>query len=71
MVTQILTPFQKVTAEQYKTQGGATLRREYGVTPNGNALNGRWVLRDEAGRMLDHDKYINDLSERWNIKLLG
>jgi hypothetical protein len=47
---------------------GYVLNREYGKTPNGNDLNGKWVLRLD-GKFIDFDKYRNDLIERHNIKL--
>ena len=47
---------------------GYALNREYGKTPNGNNLNGKWVLRLD-GKFIDFDKYKNDLIERHNIKL--
>ena len=40
-----------------------TIMREYGKTPNGNDLNGRWVLRVD-GVLVDFDQYRNDLIER-------
>ena len=46
-----------------------TMTREYGHTPNGNPINGRWVLRDNNGTWIDFDKYSNDLAERNNLKL--
>lgn len=47
--------------------GGAEvyrMAREYGMTDNGNELNGRWVLRDAAGTIVDFDRYRSDLAER-------
>jgi hypothetical protein len=32
--------------EAYKSTNGWTMARENGLTPNGNELNGKWVLRD-------------------------
>jgi hypothetical protein len=42
---------------------GYTLKREYGKTPNGNDLNGKWVLRI-GGVFVDFDQYRSDLIER-------
>jgi len=53
----------------YSNDLGYTLGREYGKTPNGNNMRGRWVLRDNNSKMLDFDRYINDISERHEIKL--
>lgn len=60
-------PILRRTAEDnYVSSCGLTLQREYGETPNGNALNGRWVLRSE-GNFIDFDKYRYDLAERNDI----
>ena len=41
-----------------------SIKREYEtLTPRGNLMNGRWVLRI-AGEMVDFDCYRNDLAER-------
>ena len=44
-----------------------TIQREYGKTPNGNDLNGRWVLRKQ-GEFIDFDKYRYDLLERYDLR---
>jgi hypothetical protein len=52
------------TAEDnYVTLGEVTMQREYGATPNGNPLGGKWVLR-VAGDFVDYDQYRTDLAER-------
>ena len=48
--------------------GEYTAHREFGLTPNGNAMNGRWALRDDRDQLVDFDKYRNDLAERNNIQ---
>ena len=55
----------------YSSKAGHKLQREYGETPNGNELNGRWVFRDERGKFIDFDKYRNDLAERNNLDLFN
>lgn len=40
------------------------MQREYGLTPNGNHLGGKWVLRGPEGQFIDFDKYRSDLMER-------
>jgi len=56
--------------ESYKSDvDGTTMRRENGLTPNGNQLNEKWVLRDADGKMVDFDQYRHDLAERNDIKL--
>lgn len=42
----------------------ATMRRENGMLPNDIPANNRWVLRDENGKYIDHDRYRNDLLDR-------
>lgn len=49
---------------------GYTLKREYGKTPNGNDLNGRWVLRNPHGVFIDFDQYRNDLIERHKLAII-
>lgn len=44
------------------------MKREYGLTPNGNHMNGKWVLR-KNGEIIDYDKYRNDVAERNNLIL--
>lgn len=54
----------------YQVPGIGVIKREYEtLTPNGNALAGRWAFRDEGGELLDYDKYINDLASRHHIDL--
>lgn len=51
----------------YLFPNGSRMKREYGVTPNGNPLNGRWVLRDKEGKWLDFNQYRSDLAEHNNL----
>ena len=60
--------------EHYESEDGRyVIAREDGLTPFGNAMNMRWVFRDNefksfsTGRMIDFDKYRNDLFERNDI----
>ena len=45
------------------------MKRENGYTPNGNKLDGRWVLRNRKGEWIDFDKYRNELAERNGLQL--
>jgi hypothetical protein len=55
---------------RYESDDGHVLAREYaGETPNGNKLNGVWVLRDPAGAFLDHSMYRIDIAERHGFEL--
>lgn len=59
-----------VEEDGYRSEDGHAMRREYCLTPNGNEMNGRWVLRDIAGKMIDFDKYRSDLMERNGFKII-
>ncbi len=47
---------------------GRRMEREYGMTPNGNPLDGRWVLRSIKGDLVDFDQYRYDLAERNGLR---
>jgi hypothetical protein len=47
--------------EWYSAADGRTIRREHGLSPNGNPLCGRWVLREADGTFVDYDQYRYDL----------
>lgn len=48
------------------------ITREYGVSPQGNALQGAWVCRNyHTGEYIDHDRYRVDLFERLNVSRLN
>lgn len=57
--------------ERYICSNGCTMKREYGRTPNGNAVRGRWVLRDKGGAWMDVDTYRYDLFERHKLKVVS
>lgn len=52
----------------YTVQGGGQVRREWGTTPNGNPMAGRWVYRDGAGNLVDFNQCCNDLFEHNNLR---
>lgn len=58
----------EVEEETFTSGSGYSARREHGLTPNGNPVNGRWVLRDAKGAWVDFDKYRHDLWERNGLK---
>ncbi|WP_186214801.1 hypothetical protein [Burkholderia gladioli] len=60
----------QTSEDNYVSECGFTMQREYGRTPNGNLLGGRWVLRKE-GEFVDFDQYRNDLAERNNMTIAG
>lgn len=55
-------------SQRYESSFGHIVQREYGKTPNGNDLNGCWVLRDN-GILVDYDQYRIDLAERRGLEL--
>lgn len=56
--------------DMYRSDCGLALQREYNTrTPNGNLMNGRWVLRNADKVFVDFDQYINDITERHNLEL--
>ena len=58
--------------ERYHFENGLTMARESGtLTPNGNDVAGRWVLRNGTGEWVDYDRYRNDLAERHDLELQG
>ena len=64
-VVRFLHPF---GPDKYATQDGWMMQREYGDTPNGNHVAGRWVLRNHLGDWVDFDKYRSDLAERNDLR---
>lgn len=59
----------EVHQDRYESSDGYVMKREYGMTPNGNPLNGRWVLRDATGAAVGFDRYRNNLAEHYNLRL--
>lgn len=54
----------------YRDDEEYIVTREYGIAPNQLPHRGNWVMRDfNTGEYIDHDKYINDLSERNYFKI--
>jgi hypothetical protein len=43
------------------------MQREYGLTPNGNSIGGRWVLRGPEAEWIDCDQYRHDLLARYGL----
>ena len=58
--------------EQYTSACGMTMRVEPDtLTPNGNPMGQRWVLRSNPDAYIDFDQYRHDLAERNNVVLHG
>lgn len=62
--------FEDISMTVYEGFGHVIAREYHTETPNGNPMNGRWVLRDADGTLIDFDKYRSDLAERNNIQLI-
>ena len=60
----------QVEPEVYKSDNGFVMRRERGLTPNGNEIGGHWVLRDKDGNWVDYHQYRNDLFEHPALKVV-
>lgn len=54
----------------YVWEDQRSMRREYGtVTPNGNTIEGLWVLRDRDGKYIDYDRYRFDIAPRHDLEI--
>ena len=53
----------------YVSEDGFRMAREQGLTPNGNPIGGRWVLRGPQGEWIDVDQYRHDLAPRHGFDL--
>ena len=59
----------KYSHEKYASADYWNLRREYGETPNGNPIDGKWVLRNDKGEWIDFGTYRNDIADRNDLIL--
>lgn len=55
---------EQISHDSYVSKEGYRMQREYGLTPNGNNINGRWVLRGPNKELIDFYYYRDDLLER-------
>ncbi len=58
----------EVEPDVYRSADGYTARREDGVTPNGNPVGLRWVLRDPSGAWVEVNQYRHDLFEHNGLR---
>lgn len=58
----------EVAPAVYQSSSGFTAQREGGLTPNGNPVAKRWVLRDPAGAWVDVHQFRLDLFERHGLR---
>jgi hypothetical protein len=54
----------QTSEDNYIGEGDYRMQREYGLTPNGNSIGGRWVLRGPEAEWIDCNQYRHDLMER-------
>lgn len=52
----------------YRSESGFTARLEDGLTPHGNPVGRRWVLRDALGAWVDVHQYRHDLFEHNSLR---
>ena len=58
--------------EWYESECGLVLKREYkSLSPGGNEMGGRWVLRENMDILIDWGQYRNDIAEHNNLDLIG
>lgn len=57
----------KLSEDKYESENRYTMQREYGETPNGNEVNGRWVLRNDQKKFIDYNQYRQDLAEKYGF----
>lgn len=58
----------EVEPDVYQAANGFTARRESGLTPNGNPVDQRWVLRDASGTWIDVNQYRHDIFEHNGLR---
>lgn len=67
-ITQAVNVMHQVEQDIYRAANGCTARREDGLTPSGNPVGQRWVLRDASGAWLDCNQYRHDLFEHNGLR---
>lgn len=55
--------------DNYTCDAGYHMQREYGLTPSGNSIGGRWVLRGPESEWIDYDQYRHDLMARHGFEV--
>lgn len=58
----------EVSPDRYESASGFVASREQGMTPAGNPIGGRWVLRNKDGTYVDVNQYRHDLFEHHDLK---
>jgi len=60
----------EVDAENYISNEGHRVQREYLKLPDGLELRGQWVYRDPSGGIIDFDYFRSDLFERNDLRVM-
>ncbi|MCK6433163.1 MAG: hypothetical protein L6Q68_09035 [Aquabacterium sp.] len=58
----------EVEPDVYRAANGFSARRENGLTPEGNTVAQRWVLRDADGAWVDFNQHRHDLFEHNGLR---
>lgn len=67
-ITDTPNVMREVAQGVYRAANGFIARIEDGLTPNGNPIGQRWVLRDAQGAWVDVNQYRHDLFERNGLR---
>ncbi len=68
MVNEAPNVMHEVEHGVYRAENGFTARRECGLTPTGNPVGQRWVLRDASAVWVDVHQYRHDLFEQYGLR---
>lgn len=64
MEMKVARKMHQTSEDSYIGDDGYRMQREYGETPAGNPIGGRWVLRGPESVWVDVDRYRHDLLAR-------
>lgn len=59
----------QTSEDNYVADSGYRMQREYGLTPKGHSISGRWVLRAPDATWIDCDHYRHQLLARHGFGL--
>jgi hypothetical protein len=71
MRTKINLQYQHTKAIYRAPCGMSLVREDHTLTPQGESMGGRWVLRNNDREIIGYDQYRNDIAERYDIDLHG
>jgi hypothetical protein len=64
LALKVARKMRQTSEDNYIGDDDYRMQREYGLTPNGNSIGGRWVLRGPEAEWIDCDQYRHDLLAR-------